>query len=153
MRILLKIFFILLFFGCSNTYVLNKKVPSINLLVQQDKYSLILKRNFVKNLDPFNETLDKITIETDLSFKTNAALSNNGNNTLNIITGKVDFKIFNTLSTEVTSGSISSSINTGNISSLYGIDENNNFAKERISKHLASKLFKKILLIINTSES
>ena len=153
MRILLKIFFILLFFGCSNTYVLNKKVPSINLLVQQDKYSLILKRNFDKNLDPFNETLDKITIETDLSFKTNAALSNNGNNTLNIITGKVDFKIFNTLSTEVTSGSISSSINTGNISSLYGIDENNNFAKERISKHLASKLFKKILLIINTSES
>ena len=153
MRILLKIFFILLFFGCSNTYVLNKKVPSINLLVQQDKYSLILKRNFVKNLDPFNETVDKITIETDLSFKTNAALSNNGNNTLNIITGKVDFKIFNTLSTEVTSGSISSSINTGNISSLYGIDENNNFAKERISKHLASKLFKKILLIINTSES
>ena len=147
------IFFIFLFLGCSNTYNINQKIPNINLVVQQDKYSLILKRHFIKNLNTFNPTLDKITVKTNLSFKTHAALSNKGNNNLNIVKGKVDFKIFSTSSTEIKSGSISSSINTGNISSLYGIDENNNFAKERISKHLSSKLFKKILLIINSSES
>ena len=147
------IFFIFLFLGCSNTYNINQKIPNINLVVQEDKYSLILKRHFIKNLNTFNPTLDKITVKTNLSFKTHAALSNKGNNNLNIVKGKVDFKIFSTSSTEIKSGSISSSINTGNISSLYGIDENNNFAKERISKHLSSKLFKKILLIINSSES
>lgn len=147
------IFFIFLFLGCSNTYNINQKIPNINLVVQQDKYSLILKRHFIKNLNTFNPTLDKITVKTNLSFKTHAALSNKGNNNLNIVKGKVDFKIFSTSSTEIKSGSISSSINTGNISSLYGIDENNNFAKERISKQLSSKLFKKILLIINSSES
>ena len=147
------IFFIFLFLGCSNTYNINQKIPNINLVVQQDKYSLILKRHFIKNLNTFNEALDKITVKTNLSFNTQATLSNKGNNNLNIIKGKVDFKIFSTSSTEIKSGSISSSINTGNISSLYGIDENNNFAKERISKQLSSKLFKKILLIINSSES
>ena len=147
------IFFIFLFLGCSNTYNINQKIPNINLVVQQDKYSLILKRHFIKNLNTFNPTLDKITVKTNLSFKTHAALSNKGNNNLNIVKGKVDFKIFSTSSTEIKSGSISSSINTGKISSLYGIDENNNFAKERISKQLSSKLFKKILLIINSSES
>ena len=147
------IFFIFLFLGCSNTYKINQKIPNINLVVQQDKYSLILKRHFIKNLNTFNPTLDKITVKTNLSFKTHAALTNKGNNHLNIVKGKVDFKIFSTSSTEIKSGSISSSINTGNISSLYGIDENNNFAKERISKQLSSKLFKKILLIINSSES
>ena len=48
---------------------------------------------------------------------------------------------------------ISSSINTGSVSSLYGIDKNNEFAKERISKNLASKLYRKILFIINRSEN
>ncbi len=153
MKIILKIFLILLLFGCSNTYNSKNKLPNINLIVQQDKYSLILKHNFLKHLDIFNNNLDKITIKTNLSFYTNEALSNNGNNNLNIIKGKVNFKVFDTLNTEVSSGSVSTSINTGSISSLYAVDENTNFAKERISKRLGSKLFKKILLYINSRES
>ena len=38
-------------------------------------------------------------------------------------------------------------------SEMVSIDENNNFAKERISRLLASKLFRKILLNINSSEN
>ena len=53
----------------------------------------------------------------------------------------------------IKTGSISSSINTGSVSSLYSVDENNNFAKERIAKYLASKLYRKILLNTYTSEN
>ena len=82
------------------------------------------------------------------------ALSNNGNNNLNIIKGTVAFKIINKTNSKIIKiGSISSSINTGSVSSLYSIDENNNFAKERISKYLASKLYRKILLNTYTSEN
>ena len=53
----------------------------------------------------------------------------------------------------IKTGTLSSSINTGNVSSLYGIDKNDNFTKERIARYLASKLYKKILLNIYTSEN
>ena len=73
---------------------------------------------------------------------------------LNIIKGTVDFKIFNKINSKIIkTGSISSSINTGSVSSLYSVDENNNFAKERIAKYLASKLYRKILLNTYTSEN
>ncbi len=153
MKFIIKIFFVFLIFGCSNTISENKKLPIINLIVEQDKYSLILKHYFNKNINTFNDKLNKLTVKTNLSFKTDKALSNDGNNKLNIVSGKVDYKIFNISNKEVISGSLSSSINTGNISSLYGIDENNNFAKERISRLLASKLFRRILLSINSSEN
>ena len=114
---------------------------------------MILKHQFYKNFNNFDDGLGKITVKTNLSFKTNKALSNKGNSNLNIINGKVSYKIIDSLNKEVSSGSISSSINTGNISSLYGVDKNNNFAKERISRHLANKLFRRILLNINSSEN
>ena len=153
MKIIFNLFLILFIFGCSNTNNLNKNLPNINLFVQQDKYSLILKHHFIKNLNAKNDGLDKITVKTNLSYNTKETLSNKGVNNLKIISGKVDFEILYTKNAEVISGSISSSINTGNISSLYGIDENNNFAKERIARHLGLQLFRKILLIINSSES
>ena len=59
---------------------------------------------------------------------------------------KINSKIIKT-------GSISSSINTGSVSSLYSVDENNNFAKERLARYLASKLYRKILLNTYTSEN
>ena len=66
----------------------------------------------------------------------------------------MDFKIFNKKDSKIIkTGSISSSINTGSVSSLYSVDENNNFAKERIAKYLASKLYRKILLNTYTSEN
>jgi len=154
MKIILQIIIVFLFIGCSNVNKVNKSSPLINLVVKEDKYSLILKHHFYKNFKTYNNNLVKFIVETNLSFNTTDALSNNGSNNLKIVKGRVDFKIFNNLKTKVIkSGSISSSINTGNVTSLYSIDENNNFAKEKIAKFLASKLYGKILLNIKQSES
>ena len=154
MKIILLISIVLLLFGCSNTINVAKNPPLVNLVVQQDKYSLIFKHQFYSNFDTFDKNLAKFIIETNLSFNTSDALSNNGNNKLNIVKGTVDFKIFNKVNSKIIkTGSISSSINTGSVSSLYSVDENNNFAKERIAKYLASKLYRKILLNTYTSEN
>ena len=154
MKIILLISIVLLFFACSNTNNVAKNPPFVNLIVQQDKYSLIFKHQFYNNFENFDKKLVKFIVETNLSFNTSNALSNNGNNKLNIIKGTVDFKIFNKLNSKIIkTGSISSSINTGSVSSLYSVDENNNFAKERIAKYLASKLYRKIILNTYNSES
>ena len=154
MKIFLLISIVLLFFGCSNINNVAKNQPLVNLIVQQDKYSLIFKHQFYNNFEAFDKNLAKFIVETNLSFNTSDALSNNGNNKLNIIKGTVDSKIFNKINSEIIkTGSISSSINTGSVSSLYSVDENNNFAKERIAKYLASKLYRKILLNTYTSEN
>ena len=154
MKIILQICIVLLFFGCSNLNKVNKTPQLVDLVVNQDKYSLILKHYFYKNFKNKNKSLAKFIIEANLSFNTSNALSINGNNSLNIIKGIIDYKVFNKSKTKlIKSGSISSSINTGSVSSLYGVDENNNFAKERISKYLASKLFRKVLFIIDQSEN
>ena len=154
MKIILLISIVLLFFGFSNTINVAKNPPLVNLVVMQDKYSLIFKHQFYNNFENFDKKLAKFIVETNLSFNTSNALSNNGSNELNIIKGTVDFKIFNKINSEIIkTGSISSSINAGSVSSLYSIDENNSFAKERIAKYLASKLYRKILLNTYNSES
>ena len=145
---------VLLLFGCSNINNLNKNLPLVDLVVKQDKYSLIFKNQFYKNFKSYDKDLAKFIVETNLSFNTSDALSNKGNNKLNIIKGTVNFKILNKLNLKIIkTGSISSSINTGSVSSLYSVDENNNFAKERMAKYLASKLYRKILLNTYTSEN
>ena len=154
MKIILLLSIVLLFFGCSNVDNSAKNPPLVNLVVQQDKYSLILKHEFYKKLKDYDKNLAKFIVKTNLSFSTSDALSNNGNKKLNIIKGTVDFKILDKLNSKIIKiGNVSSSINTGNVSSLYGVDENNNFAKERIAKYLASKLYRKILLNTYTSEN
>ena len=154
MKIILLIAIVFLFFGCSNKKIATKNPPLVDLIVQQDKYSLILKQKFYNNFKSFDKNLAKFTVKTNLSFNTSSALSNNGNNNLSIVKGTVDFKIFNKINSKIIkTGSISSSINTGSVSSLYSVDENNNFAKERIAKYLASKLYRKILLYTYTSEN
>ena len=154
MNIILQISIVLLLLGCSNINNVNEKIPLVNLVVNEDKYSLILKHHFYKNFNTNNENLSKFIVKTNLSFDTSNSLSNNGNDSLNIIKGTVDFKIFNKLDTKIIkSGTISSSIITGSVSSLYSINENNNFTKERISIYLASKLYRKILLNIKRSEN
>ena len=154
MKIILLISILLLFFGCVNSNSVAKKPPLVNLVVQQDKYSLVLKNQFYNNFETYDKSLAKFIVETNLSFNTSDALSNNGNNELNIVKGTVDFKIFDKINLKIIkTGSISSSINTGSVSSLYSVDENNNFAKERIAKYLASKLYRKILLNTYTSEN
>ena len=154
MKIIVIIYILLLLFGCSNANNVAENPPLVNLVVQQDKYSLIFKHQFYNNFKKYDKNLAKFIVETNLSFNTNDALSSNGNNKLNIIKGTVDFKIVDKINSKIIkTGSISSSINTGSVSSLYGVDENNNFSKERIAKYLASKLYRKILLNTYTSEN
>ena len=154
MKIIVIIYILLLLFGCSNANNVAENPPLVNLVVQQDKYSLIFKHQFYNNFKKYDKNLAKFIVETNLSFNTSDALSNNGNNKLNIIKGTVDFKIVDKINSKIIkTGSISSSINTGSVSSLYGVDENNNFSKERIAKYLASKLYRKILLNTYNSES
>ena len=154
MKIILQIFIILLYFGCSNNKNVTQNPPLINLIVQKDKYSLIFKHHFYKNFKTYDKNLAKITVETNLSFSSSNALSNNGDNNLTLINGIINYKIFDISNTEIIkTGSISSSINTGSVTSLYSIDENSNFAKERISKYLASKLYSTILLNIRYNEN
>ena len=154
MKVILLISIVLLFFGCSNTINVAKNPPLVNLISQQDKYSLIFKHQFYNNFETFDKNLAKFIVETNLSFNTSDALSDNGNDNLHIIKGTVDFKIIDRINLKtIKTGSISSSINTGSVSSLYSVDENNNFAKERIAKYLASKLYRKILLNTYTSEN
>ena len=154
MKIILLISSVLLFFGCSNTNIVAKNPPLVDLVVQQDKYSLIFKHQFYNKFETYDKNLAEFIVETNLSFSKSDALSNNGNNNLNIIRGTMDFKIFNKKDSKIIkTGSISSSINTGNVSSLYSVDENNNFAKERMARYLASKLYRKILLNTYTSEN
>ena len=140
-------------FACSNLNSTNNP-PLINLLIPQEKYSLILKHHFYKNFKTYDKKLAKFIVETNLSFKKSNTLTVRGNKKLYIVKGTVTFKIFDKLKTKIIkSGSISSSINTGNVSSLYSVDENNNFVKERLSKYLASKLYRTILLNIKYSEN
>ena len=154
MKILIQISIVFMLFACSKINNISQKPPPVNLVVNEDKYSLILKHHFYKNFHTNNENLSKFTVKTNLLFNTSSALSNDGRDNLNIIKGTVEFKIFDKLNTKIIkSGNISSSINTGNVSSLYSVDENNNFAKERIAKYLASKLYRKILLNTYTSEN
>ena len=154
MKIILLISIVLLLLGCGNANNMAENPPLVNLVVQQDKYSLIFKHQFYNNFETYDKNLAKFIIETNLSFNTSDALSKNGINELNIVKGTVDFKIFDKINSNIIeTGSISSSINTGSVSSLYSVDENNNFAKERITKYLASKLYRKILLNTYTSEN
>ena len=154
MRILVQICIILIFFGCSNIKNKTDYPLLVNLIVPEDKYSLILKHHFYKNFNTSDKNLNKTTVKAHLIFNTNNALSNNGSNNLTIVNGTVNFEIFDKLNAKVIkSGSISSSINTGSVSSLYGVDKNNDFAKERIAKYLASKLYRKILLIMKNGEN
>ncbi len=154
MKIILQIFIMLLFLGCGNINNVSNNSPFVNLVVQQDKYSLIFRHHFYKNFKQYDKNLAQVTVETSLSFTSSNALSNKGNNNLTFINGVVDFKIFNTSNAKIIkTGSISRSINAGNVSSLYSVDENNNFIKERMSKNLASKLYRIVLLNISSSEN
>ena len=154
MKIILLISILLLNFGCSNINNVTKNPQLVNLVVQQDKYSLIFKHQFYNNFKNYDKNLANFILKTNLYFKTISTLSNDGDDNLNIIKGTVDFKIFNKMNSKIIkTGSISSSINTGSVSSIYSVGENSNFAKERIARYLASKLYRKILLNTYTSEN
>ena len=91
MNIILQISMILLLLGCSNINNVNEKIPLVNLVVNEDKYSLILKHHFYKNFNTNNENLSKFTVKTNLSFNTRSALCSDGRDNLNIIKGIANF--------------------------------------------------------------
>jgi len=150
MKIILNLFILLFVFNCSNLKnVTEKNVPYVSLNVINERYSLILKHNFDKNFTKFNDKLDKFRVDSKITFTKQDTLSHNGSNNLSILSGEVTFKIYNTSkSILIKSGKIDSSVNIGNVSSFYGIDENLNFTKERLTQYLASKLYKRIMLSI-----
>ena len=150
MKIILNFFILFFVLSCSNLkHVTEKNIPYISLNVISEKYSLILKHHFDKNLTKFNDKLDKFKVDSSISFSTQSTLSQNGTNNLSILNGEVTFKIYNTSkSMLIKSGKIDSSVNIGSVSSFYGIDENLNFTKERLTKYLASKLYKRTMLSI-----
>tara|TARA_S200000501_G_C20426687_1_gene570428 strand:+ start:101 stop:556 length:456 start_codon:yes stop_codon:yes gene_type:complete len=150
MKIILNLFILLFVFNCSNLKnVTEKSVPYVSLNVINERYSLILKHNFDKNFTKFNDKLDKFKVDSKITFTKQDTLSHNGSNNLSILSGQVTFKIYNTSkSILIKSGKIDSSVNIGNVSSFYGIDENLNFTKERLTQYLASKLYKRIMLSI-----
>ena len=59
MKIILLISIVLLFFGCGNINNVTKNPQLVNLVVQQDKYSLIFKHQFYNNFETFNKNLAK----------------------------------------------------------------------------------------------
>ena len=150
MKIILNLFILLFVFNCSNLKnVTEESVPYVSLNVINERYSLILKHNFDKNFTKFNDKLDKFRVDSKIIFTKQDTLSHNGSNNLSILSGEVTFKIYNTSkSILIKSGKIDSSVNIGNVSSFYGIDENLNFTKERLTQYLASKLYKRIMLSI-----
>ena len=85
MKIIFTNFYCIVFFGCSNINNVVKNPPSLDLIVKQDKYSLILKHYFYKNFKNYDKNLAEFIVETNLSFNTTNALSISGNSNLNII--------------------------------------------------------------------
>ena len=155
----MKFFFTLLvislMISCSNiSYVKNNNIPILVLNVKNQKYPIILKYHFNKNLSKFNKKFGEYRIDVDISFSEQDTLTNKGKNSLSILNGTINYKIYDVLQSRVSnSGQITSSINIGSVSSLYGKDQNINFTKERLTKYLASKLYNRVLLSIKKSEN
>ena len=59
MKIILLISIVLLFFGCGNTNNIAKNPPLVNLVVQQDKYSLIFKHQFYNNFKAYDRNYSR----------------------------------------------------------------------------------------------
>ena len=63
---ILFIFILLIFFGCSNIHNEIKNPPLVNLIVPQDKYSLIFKHQFYNNYKTYDSDLAKFIVDTNL---------------------------------------------------------------------------------------
>ena len=143
-----KIILILLLCSCSTKNILNKdKIPTINFNINEDKYSLILKNTFFKSYQKIKKNEKTITVSSRLSFKVTDTLSIRGKSNLKRLKGRLIYEIKEDLNSKILySGNISSSINYGSITSLYGIDTSLEFAKERLSRYLANKLYSIVIL-------
>ena len=128
----------------------NQNLPNIILKTDNNKYDLIMKKTFYKfykNSDNKNKT---IIIKSQLSFQINDILSIKGKRKLKKLNGILSYEMTKNGDAKVIkAGTIRSSINYGNVTSLYGIDKSLLFAKERLSRHLAQKLYNSLILRVN----
>ena len=137
------VIFIFITNSCSSI----KNLPNVNLNTNEGKYELIFKNAFYKSYKNFKKNKKTITVNSKISFNVINTLSIKGKSNLKRLKGFLNYQIIDVLDNKViNSGTISSSINYGSITSLYGIETSLNFAKERLSKLLAKKLSNRIIL-------
>ena len=156
MKIILNIA-ILVFILCSCSSInsiKNKNLPHIVLDTDNDKYGLIIKKTFYKLYKKIDNKNRTITVKTELTFHINDTLSIKGKSKLKKLKGILSYKITDSSDTQVVKvGTIRNSINYGNITSLYGIDTSLKFAKERISRQLAQKLYNIIIIRVKNIDN
>ena len=118
----------------------------------KNKYNTLLNFELQKN-NKLNQNYNEIFfLEANVNFTSYETLTLNGLTPLNKMSGVLSYKLIKE-NNIVDKGTISSVINYGSVTSLYGKNENETFVKQRIVKNLALKLLNKIKLIINKIEN
>ena len=147
------IFLIFFIFSCSLN-MKNNLDPNYNLKIETptNKYNHLLRFELQK-YNKFNKNHeDTFFLEANITFLTQETLTLNGLSPLYKMIGTIDYKLSKN-NNNIKKGKISSTINYGSVTSFYGKEENQKFAKQRIVKNLALKLLNKIKLIINKIEN
>lgn len=151
MKIIINIIILVLILSsCSSiNNIKSDNLPYLVLDTNNDKYGLIIKKTFYKLYKKNQSKNSIITVKTQLTFNVHDTLSIKGKSKLKMLKGILHYEIIDSRDSKIIkSGKISTSINYGNITSLYGIDTSLKFAKTRISRRLAQKLYKIIIIRI-----
>ena len=118
----------------------------------KNKYNTLLNFELQKN-NKLNQNYNEIFfLKANINFTSPETLSLKGLTPLNQMSGVLSYKLIKE-NYIIHEGTISSVINYGSVTSLYGKNENETFVKQRIVKNLALKLLNKIKLIINKIEN
>ncbi len=118
----------------------------------KNKYNTLLNFELQKN-NKVNQNYNEIFfLEANVNFTSYDTLTLNGLTPLNKMSGILSYKLIKE-NHIINKGTISSVINYGSVTSIYGKNENETFVKQRIVKNLALKLLNKIKLIINKIEN
>ena len=129
----------------SQNYFLQIETP-------KNKYNTLLNFELQKN-NKLNQNYNEIFfLKANINFTSPETLSLKGLTPLNQMSGVLSYKLIKE-NYIIHEGTISSVINYGSVTSLYGKNENEKFVKERIVKNLALKLLNKIKLTINKIEN
>ena len=140
-------------FSCS-LGINNNLNQSYFLLIEtpKNKYDTLLNFELQKN-NKLNQNYNEIFfLKANINFTSPETLSLRGLTPLNKMSGVLSYKLIKE-NYIIHEGTISSVINYGSVTSLYGKNENEKFVKQRIVKNLALKLLNKIKLIINKIEN
>ena len=118
----------------------------------KNKYNTLLNFELQKN-NKLNQNYNEIFfLEANVNFTSYETLTLKGLTPLNKMSGVLSYKLIKE-NYIIHEGTISSVINYGSVTSLYGKNENEKFVKQRIVKNLALKLLNKIKLTINKIEN